>query len=165
MPGAEAADAAAVPSDGPTAIHATCLVVGERALLIRGPAGSGKSTLARALVAAARTRGRYADLVADDRVVLVRHGAALVARPHPLIAGRQEVRGLGIRSVAHEPAARVAAIVDLVAERPERMPPDQDGIADLLGLFMPRLVQRRHEADLEAILLWFVGLLDDRRSL
>ena len=63
-------------------VHGCAVLVGTRAILIRGPAGSGKSRLALALIEAADAGHlRFARLVADDRVQLVAahgraHGAA-----------------------------------------------------------------------------------------
>src|ERR1700746_4223911 len=79
-------------------IHASAVLVGKRAVLIRGPSGSGKSRLAFDLILAGRA-GQVAPavLVGDDRV----HGAAkegvLTVRPAPALAGLIEIRGLGIR--------------------------------------------------------------------
>jgi serine kinase of HPr protein (carbohydrate metabolism regulator) len=49
-------------------IHASAVLIGARAVLIRGPAGSGKSRLALMLLSAAK-QGLlpFARLVADDR--------------------------------------------------------------------------------------------------
>ena len=48
-------------------VHASAVLVGDRAVLIRGPSGSGKSALAYALIRAAEIGG-FARLVGDDRV-------------------------------------------------------------------------------------------------
>lgn len=72
-------------------IHqATCVAVAGRALLIEGPPGSGKSSLALGLI------DRGAVLVGDDGVLLERRGERLHASPAPAIAGKLEVRGLGL---------------------------------------------------------------------
>ena len=58
-------------ADARRRVHACAVLIGARALLIRGPAGSGKSRLALALIEAAEAgRLRFARLVADDRVRL-----------------------------------------------------------------------------------------------
>ena len=64
-------------------VHASAVLVGDRAILIRGPAGSGKSRLAAALIAAAGCgRLRFARLIADDRVWLEAcHGRLLARTP------------------------------------------------------------------------------------
>ena len=48
-------------------VHATCVVIDEGGVLIRGAPAAGKSTLARELVAIALLQGRFARLVSDDR--------------------------------------------------------------------------------------------------
>src|SRR5712691_3912117 len=104
-------------------IHASAVLVGARAALIRGPSGSGKSGLALALLDAARSgRLAFARLVADDRAHLeARHGRLLV-RPAPALAGLLEVRGLGLVRLPYEAVAAVALVVDLAADA-ERLPP------------------------------------------
>jgi HPr kinase/phosphorylase len=59
-------------------IHASAVLVGARAVLIRGPAGAGKSSLAYALIRAADAGLPFARLVGDDRVhVEAAHGRVL----------------------------------------------------------------------------------------
>jgi serine kinase of HPr protein (carbohydrate metabolism regulator) len=104
-------------------IHGSAVLVGARAVLIRGPAGSGKSRLALALLQAAETGLLpFARLVADDRTHLEAAHGRLLARPAPELAGLIEVRGLGIRRFPYEPVAVVSFIVDLAATDAERMP-------------------------------------------
>jgi HPr kinase/phosphorylase len=50
--------------------HASAVLVGARAVLIRGPSGAGKSRLALDLLAGGAVRLRFARLVGDDRVHL-----------------------------------------------------------------------------------------------
>ena len=98
-------------------VHATCVAIGERAVLLCGPSGSGKSDLALRLIDGG------AQLVADDQVVLRAEGGRIVARAPEALAGRMEVRGIGIVAVAHIAAAPLALVVDLVAAAAvERMP-------------------------------------------
>ena len=109
------------------AIHASAVLVGARAVLIRGAAGSGKSSLAFALVRAG-----------DDRVdVEAAHGRLLV-RPHAALAGLIEVRGLGIRRLPFEPVAVVGLVVDLGADS-ERLPARESAVTELAGIVLPRL--------------------------
>ncbi len=121
-------------------IHASAVLVGARALLIRGPAGSGKSRLALALLQAAE-RGAlpFARLVADDRAhVDAVHGRLLV-RPAEALAGLIEVRGLGIRRVPHEPLAVVGLLVELGLATAERLPEAANQQAEIEGIRLPRL--------------------------
>src|SRR6266853_3616716 len=103
-------------------IHASAVLVGARAVLIRGPAGSGKSGLAFALVRAAEDGALpFARLVGDDRVhVEAAHGRLLV-RPAETLKGLIEIRGLGIRRLAYEAIAAIGLVVDLGAADSERL--------------------------------------------
>jgi serine kinase of HPr protein (carbohydrate metabolism regulator) len=119
-------------------IHASAVVTGERAVIIRGPSGAGKSRLARALLQAAQTGLLpYARLVADDRVkIMATHGRLVVSVPEA-IRGMIEVHGLGIRASACEPLAVVGLVVDLAANDAARMP--ENMTARLLDISLPRL--------------------------
>jgi serine kinase of HPr protein (carbohydrate metabolism regulator) len=120
-------------------IHAGCVVLGEAGILIRGPAGSGKSTLARALVTATRAQGRFARIVSDDRTRIAAAHGRLIARPVAAIAGRVEVRGIGILPVAHEPGAVLRLVVDCTAEEPARLPEPEDNTVSLCGIVVSRI--------------------------
>ena len=127
------------------AIHASAIVVGEGCVLVRGPSGAGKSALALALLEGARAHGLFARLVGDDRIVLDVRDGRLLARPHPAIAGLVERRGLGLARCDHEPAAKVALVVDLV-EAPDRMPePGADRI-EIEGVVLRGLALRRGQS-------------------
>jgi HPr kinase/phosphorylase len=120
-------------------IHATAVLCGARAVLIRGPAGAGKSRLALTLIDAAATGLiRFARLIADDRVhIEPAHGRLLVRSPAAL-SGLIEVRLLGIRRVACEPAAILGLVVDLAATDAERLPSSPQ-VATLAGITLPRI--------------------------
>ncbi|TXM91406.1 hypothetical protein FV222_24430 [Methylobacterium sp. WL103] len=119
-------------------VHATCVVVGEAGVLIRGESRAGKSSLALALIEWCPLQGGFAALVGDDRVrVEARHGR-VVARPHPAIAGLIEVRGHGIVAVDHVPACILRLVVDLVAPGP-RLPEPQEPEVAIVGVALPCL--------------------------
>ncbi len=124
----------------PATIHASAVLVGARAILIRGPSGSGKSRLALALLQAAERRAfRFARLVGDDRLhVEAVHGRLLV-RPAPALAGLLEVRGLGIRRLPHEPVAAVGLVVDLGGRQTDRLPEPANQQVEIGGVGLPRL--------------------------
>jgi hypothetical protein len=71
-------------------IHADCVAIGTRGVLILGDSGAGKSDLALRLIDAG------AKLVADDRTELYLARGRLCARAPKTIAGLIEVRGLGV---------------------------------------------------------------------
>lgn len=121
-------------------IHASAVLIGARAALIRGPAGAGKSRLALALIdAAACGLLPFARLVGDDRLHVEAANGRLLVRPAETLAGLIEVRGLGIRRVPHEALASVGLVVDLGEADAERLPPAAARSAVLEGVLLPRL--------------------------
>ena len=121
-------------------IHASAVLIGARAVLIRGPSGSGKSGLAIALLEAAHTGTlAFARLVADDRAEVEAVHGRLLVRPPQALAGQIEVRGLGIRQLAHEPVAVVGLLVDLAAPDASRLPELTAQSREIEGITLPRL--------------------------
>jgi HPr kinase/phosphorylase len=120
--------------------HASAVLVGARAVLIRGPAGAGKSRLALALIQAADGGLlTFARLVGDDRIELAACHGRIVARPAPALAGLIEVRGLGIRRLDHEPVAVVGLVVDVGVVEAERLPGAAEQEVEVAGIILPRL--------------------------
>jgi len=121
-------------------VHASAVLVGEHAVLIRGASGSGKSRLAWALLEAGRAGALpYTRLVADDRVRVFTAGGRLLAAAPETIAGMIEVRGLGIRRVDCEPLACIGWVVELGAADGARLPERGAGEVEILGIKLPRL--------------------------
>ncbi len=121
-------------------IHASAVLVGERAVLIRGSSGSGKSRLAFDLIMAGRA-GQIAParLVGDDRVHVWQHGGELMVRPAPALAGLIEIRGLGIRRCDFAAEAPVGLVVDLDAADAARLPPPESLEVRVSGILIPRI--------------------------
>jgi serine kinase of HPr protein (carbohydrate metabolism regulator) len=118
-------------------VHASAVLFGARAVLIRGPSGAGKSRLALELLEAAAVRKLFARLVGDDRVHLESAGGRLLVRPADTLAGLIEIRGLGIAQVDHEPCAVVGLVVDLDAPDATRLPETKH--IEVEGIVLPRL--------------------------
>jgi HPr kinase/phosphorylase len=132
-------------------VHASAVLVGARAVLIRGPSGAGKSRLALELIAAARSGLlRFARLVGDDRVHLEAAGGRLLVRPAETLAGLIEVRGVGIRRLEYEAAAVVGFVVDLGAADAERVP--EKSAAEIEGITLPRFAVAKDAAALPGLL-------------
>jgi HPr kinase/phosphorylase len=125
---------------GKPTVHASAVLVGERAVLIRGPSGSGKSRLAFDLILAGRS-GQVppAILVGDDRVHLDTSAGNLIVRPATELAGLIEIRGLGIRRIAHVEEAVVGLVADLGAEDAERLPAAEALTVQIDGVKIPRI--------------------------
>jgi serine kinase of HPr protein (carbohydrate metabolism regulator) len=122
-----------------TTVHASAVLVGARAVLIRGPSGAGKSRLAWELIDAARGGAlAIARLVGDDRVYLQSAHGRLLVRPAASLAGLIELRGVGILRRDHEPCAVVGLVVDLAVADAGRLP-DPGKTVVLQQVTLPRL--------------------------
>jgi HPr kinase/phosphorylase len=121
-------------------VHASAVLVGARAVLIRGPSGAGKSRLAFDLILAGRS-GQIPPcvLVGDDRVHLDTAGGEIVVRPASELAGLIEIRGLGIRRCEFATEAIVGLVVDLSAADAERLPPPEALLTQIHGINIPRI--------------------------
>jgi HPr kinase/phosphorylase len=136
-----------------TTVHASAVLAGARAVLIRGPSGAGKSRLALDLIEAARLGAlRFARLVGDDRVYLAPAHGRLVVRPAEALAGLIEIRGLGLRQVPYEPGAVVGLVVDLGATDAERLPEADRQFTVIAGVKLPRLAVAAGREALPAVL-------------
>jgi serine kinase of HPr protein (carbohydrate metabolism regulator) len=96
-------------------VHASCVAIHGRAVLIEGPSGAGKSDLALRLI------DRGATLVSDDYTILTARDDALLAVAPATIRGRIEVRGVGIVELPQIDDVPVALIVSITPD-PARMP-------------------------------------------
>lgn len=130
-------------------LHGTCVAIAGAAALLRGPSGAGKSDLALRFLSSFQTDG--AQLVSDDQVRVAAVADKLTASPPPAIAGRIEVRGIGIVSVPHCEQAALRLLVDLRASGDvPRLPPEPPRQESLLGLALPCLVLAPFEASAPA---------------
>jgi len=98
-------------------LHASTVASEGRAVFICGPSGSGKSDLALRLL------DRGFTLVSDDRTIVRKDGDRLFASAPPNIAGKLEVRGIGIVDVEATDDVPVALVVELTSDM-QRLPDD-----------------------------------------
>ncbi len=122
-------------------IHGTALSIGGKGVLLRGAPGVGKSSLALRLIdqpgfglGDSLLRAR---LVSDDQVLVERIGDGVWMTPPVVLAGKLEIRGMGIVELDHRPEAELHMIVDLDPhENLERMPEHIDLKTEILGVWV-----------------------------
>jgi hypothetical protein len=112
-------------------LHASCVAIRGRGVLLTGPSGAGKSDLALRLI------DRGAILVGDDGLVIEARDGRLHARPGPNIEGQMEVRGLGILSLRWEEAPLALAIA--LDQPVPRMPDELLPVRLIEGLTLPMI--------------------------
>ena len=111
-------------------LHASTVAREGRAVLIIGPSGSGKSDLAL------RMLDRGFALVSDDQTIVRRDVDRLIASPPPNIAGKLEIRGIGIVDMDHLSDVPIALIVELTTSEIQRLP-DDSRERPILGVNVP----------------------------
>ncbi len=112
----------------PTRVHASCVALGGRAILLFGPSGAGKSDLSVCLI------DQGAALVSDDYTELTTRRGALLANAPSNIWGQIEVRGIGIMRMTPQDDVPVSLAIDL-GPPPERLPDPRT--RSFLGLDIP----------------------------
>lgn len=138
----------AAPSPGESLIlHASCVALGGRGLLIMGPSGAGKSALALQLISLG------ARLVSDDRTEVTAGPQGLMARcPSEAIRGLIEARGVGLLRADPVEEAQVVLIADLAREEDHRLPPRRS--MAILGSHLPLVLRVRNDHFPAALLLY-----------
>lgn len=139
--------------DNPVVLHASCVAVGDRAVLILGASGRGKSGLALQLMALG------AVLVADDRTCVELRGEdakkQVMAEAPPVLRGLIEARGVGLLTAEAVGPVAVALVVDLDRTETERLPPLRS--FTLLGQTLPLVHMVDSPAFPAAILQYLKG--------
>ena len=119
------------PDEDWACVHASCVAISGRGVLIIGASGAGKSGLALQLMAYG------AALVADDRVTLHLDGDRVLADAAPHIRDLIEARGMGVLHATGTGPVPVNWVVDLDKTEPDRLP--EPALTQVLGLPVPLL--------------------------
>ena len=99
-------------------LHATALAIDDHGILLTGESGIGKSDLALRLI------DRGAILISDDVVHLETQKDKLVLHTPPAIAGKIEIRSLGIVDIPYTSAIDLVLKIRLI-DPTERYPLDR----------------------------------------
>ena len=130
-------------------MHASCVAVSGRGLLIIGPSGSGKSALALQLMAYG------AKLVADDQTELTLEGGDLIARCPLSLHGLIEARGVGILRTEAVAMAQVRLVADMGVPETDRLPPHRT--VTLLGKQVALVLGRGNDHFPNSVLCYLTG--------
>ena len=133
-------------------IHATCVALGDTGVLIRGPSGAGKSDLALRLIDGG------ARLVADDYCNVEAKFERLIATVPATIAGKIEMRGVGIITLPFHPEISIGMVVDLMPEADIPRMPEQT-TCTIEGVALPRLCLNAFAASAAAKIRMVVSTL------
>lgn len=120
-------------------LHASVIIAGTTGVLILGPSGAGKSSLALAAIEMLRAQGRFAALVADDRIWVRVVNGRLVAEVPEAIAGLVEIRGFGPARIVHEARTIIDCAVRLVAREDAPRMAAKEARETVHGINLPRL--------------------------
>ena len=120
-------------------LHATVIIAGTAGVLILGPSGAGKSSLALTAIEMLRAQGRFAALVADDRIWVRLVNGRLVAEVPEAIAGLVEIRGFGPAPIEHEARTIIDCAVRLVVPEDAPRMAAPEATETVLGINLPRL--------------------------
>jgi HPr kinase/phosphorylase len=128
-------------------LHASCVAVDGRGLLILGPSSAGKSALAIRLIALG------AQLVSDDQTrVTARDGTLSAACPSPNIRGLVEARGIGLLRAPTVDRADLALAVDLGQNESDRLPPFRT--VTILGCALSLVLHPQNDHFPDALMLY-----------
>jgi serine kinase of HPr protein (carbohydrate metabolism regulator) len=135
--------------------HATCVAIDGAGVLLLGPSGAGKSDLALRLLQSRwhwDARDVEVRLVADDQVLLALDGGRLMASSPPAIAGKLEVRGLGIVQLgaAILSSVPVRLAVELVRDGGIERFPETERALELMAVRVPLIAIAPFEASAAA---------------
>lgn len=126
-------------------LHGSCLAIGDVGVLLLGEPGSGKSDLALRMIDQPGTglsgKMKSAFLVADDQIVVRFGDGQLWASAPAILAGRMEIRGLGLVTLAHRAEVTLALAVRLtVVESIERLPELEESYLEVRGARLPLIL-------------------------
>jgi len=135
-------------------VHATSVAIDGHGVLILGPSGAGKSDLALRLI------DRGAILISDDYTIASSRDDLLLLDAPANIAGKMEIRHLGIVEMAHVGAVPARLAIKL-EDDPARMPEPAAPLR-LAGVDIPLVALAGREASAPLKVEWVLRRLCGR---
>lgn len=136
-----------------TIIHASCVSINNKAILLIGDSGSGKSDIALRLIDGG------AQLVADDYIEITSKENMLTVAPPKKLEGLIEARGVGILTLPFIRDIELKLVIKLVArDEVERLPEPQ--FFDCLGYKLPLLCLHAFDASTPAKIRFTINQIE-----
>lgn len=133
-------------------IHATCVNINSKGVLILGDSCAGKSDLALRLITTFSAK-----LVGDDRIDIQNDKGIIKASSPDVLKGLLEVRGVGIIKIDHIEKTKVDLVIKLTTEKIERIPEPLS--YDIEGVSLPLFYLNSFESSAPSKVLAMLSLL------
>jgi serine kinase of HPr protein (carbohydrate metabolism regulator) len=133
-------------------IHATCVNINSKGVLIIGDSCAGKSDLALRLITMFSAK-----LVGDDRIDIQNDKGVIKASSPDVLKGLLEVRGVGIIKIDHIEKTKVDLVIKLTTEKIERIPEPLS--YDIEGVLLPLFYLNSFESSAPSKVLAMLSLL------
>lgn len=133
-------------------IHATCVNLKSKGVLILGDSGLGKSDLALRLITLFSAK-----LVSDDRTEILKENNELKAVAPQILKGLLEIRGVGIIKFDYMEETKIDLVIKLTFEKIERMPEHKEYEFD--GVKIPMFFLNPFEVSAPSKVLAMLSLL------
>lgn len=137
-------------------VHGNAVKINDKGILLTGPSGSGKSDLSLRLIDGGGC------LISDDYTEIKAQGGQAILSPPAEIAGRLEIRGIGLMKLSYCRDIPLHLVFELTDRRDiERMPEDRSITFD--GVTVPVRKLDPFTASAEAIVR-FLAAMDKIRT-
>lgn len=137
-------------------VHGNSIKINDKGILLTGPSGAGKSDLSLRLIDGG------ARLISDDYTEIKTEGGQALLSPPDEIAGRLEIRGIGLMKLSYCRDIPLHLVFELTDRRNiERMPENRSMNFD--GVMVPVLQLDPFTASADAIVR-FVATMDKIRT-
>ena len=146
-------------------IHASAVIIGTYAIMIRGESGAGKTSLGHLLIQNKAQYGfAHGCWLADDRLILDSIQNVIIASCPPQLINKAEVYGLGIVPVPAINHAQLAFVIDIENDiLTNRIAEPEDLFTNILGSKIPFLrINTLNGAQIHAIFVAYKAIIQNQ---